>query len=363
MGVSINRLRSFCVRTLTYPFRLHQSQVTSEFVLIARIMALVILALEIRPYPIGIPYLSVFDLVSPQLWADWSPIVMLIGVILVLFTPFFRVGCLVVASILSGGALACRGCLSVAHTYMAIMFLLIGLSSLQSGNWLLRLQVLILYFGALLNKLTSAGWWNGEYFELLMFERFPNQFYENLAVLLLGGQFSTVQGILVMGLEVILLLCFLKPSWYLYGIVLGVWFHTSVVLILGNTFGPFWYAMLASYIAFVRLPKRVEIHFLPSRWIARVKRVFKVLECDHYYILSEKDVRGERRLSYLDTLGMGLAVLFTSAIPYYVILLPMTSKLGDGLARNVSGVVLWIVLLLILRVVWLSRIGTRLIPK
>ena len=162
MGISVNRLSVFCVQTLTRPFRLHQSRVTPEFVLIARIMALVILFLEIRPYPIGIPYLSIFDLMSPQLWADWSPIVMLIGIILILLTSFLRVGCLVVASMLLGGALACRGCLSIAHTYTAIMFLLIGLSSLQTGNWLLRLQVLILYFGALLNKLTSAGWWNGD---------------------------------------------------------------------------------------------------------------------------------------------------------------------------------------------------------
>ena len=196
-----------------------------------------------------------------------------------------------------------------------------------------------------------------------MFERFPNQFYENLAVLLPEGQLSIVMGILVMSLEVILLLCFLKPSWYLYGIVLGVWFHTSIVLILGNTFGPFWYAMLASYIAFVRLPKRVEIHFLPSGWLAGANRIFEILECDYYYVLSEKDVTDKRRLSYLDTLGMGLALLFTSAIPYYVFLAPMTSKLGNGLIRNVSGVVLWIVLLFILRVVWLSRIGTRIVTN
>lgn len=337
---------------LTQPFRLHNTQLPSELLLIARLLAIVILLLGHKPFPLGIPYLPFLGDIPGDVWAQWSETIMLSGFVLLFFTPFVRIGCLLSGGIFILSLLGCRGCLSVAHTYVSFAFIIIGLSSHVSGKMLFKLQIVILYFGASINKMTVSGWWNGGYFEAMMFGRYQHEFYMSIAELFPQGLASTFMGIFVLFIEFALVVLLLRRRWYIFGIILGLFFHTSITFMMGSTFGPFWYAMLISYIAFVEFPKQVRVS-LPDHILTDwVKRLLAWVDTNDYFVIIKEQGK-LLSITFNNFTFRGLfAILvlaFTSVIPYYLIL----RLASDRRIRNDVTIVVFILLSMILaNVVW-----------
>ena len=142
--------------------------------------------------------------------------------------------------------------------YCGLILVLAGLNGPKDEPWLLRFQVVLLYFAAALNKVLLVDWRAGYFMDAWL--RYPG--FDGHAVWAqLAGHFpcpcarhlllSPGAQLIVTELRASAVGFAVKKLWPL-AIWLGVAYHTTLTLSLNRTFGMFWFAAPASYLAFVR---------------------------------------------------------------------------------------------------------------
>lgn len=254
MGVAVGGRISWRPWPLN-PLDLRHAALPPNLVLAARVIAIALAVRGDTPFPPFLPYVGVIDAIGhAEAVAFLSRNVARLGLLLILLTPFVRVGAALTGVMFLFGLVACRPCHSVAHTFVACALVVISLSDRRWGSGLLRAQVVILYAGAALNKLFDPDWWNGRYFETLMVDRHGHAAYGWLASQLPPRSLSTVVGVLTIAAQAGIAAAVLSARTRRLALVTGVWFHGVMVLLLDNTFGPFVVTLLASYLAFVDWP-------------------------------------------------------------------------------------------------------------
>jgi hypothetical protein len=238
---------TFDWRTLN-PLRLENAGLPPNLVAAARLMAFALVWRGDSVFRLNLPYVEFLDTLAPP---DVVNLALRgaagVGYLFMLFSPFVRrgAGCTGVAYLV--GLLACRPCHSVAHTYVACLLIVLALSSWASRERLLRAQVVILYAGAALNKSLDGDWWNGRYFDALMIGRYDLDWYAQAAALP-EGWLSIGMGASTVVLQWVLAACFTCRRSTTAGIGIGTVFHGAMVAMLGTTFGPFFAALLVSYL-------------------------------------------------------------------------------------------------------------------
>ncbi len=279
------------------PLRCTDKSLPPVLVVVAKILALVLIIRGDQPFELYLPYFEFIDsIAAPELFHLALRGMTYTGFVLLFFTPLLRSGCLLVGAAFLIGLLSCRPCLSVAHTYVAALFIILALSSNASGSRLLRLQVVMLYAGACLNKLRDADWWNGQYFETLMVTRHAHELYIATAALFPPMMLSTVMGIITIFVQLALSICFLRRSWYNTGIVLGLTFHGVMIILMNGTFGPFFMAIVISYLAFVEWPEQIQISSEGSVWKQRLQKALSAIDFDRLYHKVHQGGAGPSRL-------------------------------------------------------------------
>lgn len=145
-------------------------------------------------------------------------------------------------------------------------FLLAGLSDKDKDPWLLYVQLSIVYFGALINKVGQIDWWNGQFMHNWLAEAFNNSTYEFLSNLLPEGWTAKLfsWGSMFMELLIGILLLFKKRQ------SLAVWliliFHTTLFAITMTRFGHFFDDILIYLLVFLHWPKsEVMVYYQPRR--------------------------------------------------------------------------------------------------
>ncbi len=230
---------------------LKQMGLTPQLVIMVRFLAILVLANDISPFGRHIPY---FDFIEQLGNTDQFNKVMLwifrVSAFVTIFTPYIRIGAFVTGCTFLFSLFACRPCLSVAHTFLSAMFIVIGLSNNTTGNSLVKIQLIILYFGAFINKLFLADWWTGNYMETLLVTRHQVDIYQTIAALFPPKALSTALGILSIFIELIVGICFIVKRFYKTGILICVSFHTIMIFMLGTSFGPFYFTLAFSYLVF-----------------------------------------------------------------------------------------------------------------
>jgi len=286
------------------PLRLEGKPIPPNLVLIGRFIGLTLLLLRDIPFPRHLPYLELLDaLGSPGQFRAALLLAAGLGYALLFFGPFIRSGCFLLGSAMLVGLLACRPCQSVAHTYVACLFLVISMSGHATGPWLVRMQVVMLYAGATIHKVLDPDWWNGRYFETLMIARHQHPLYSYAAAQLPPLSLSTLMGVVTILTEAAIAACLLRRRWYVPGVLLGVFFHSVMVLLMGQTFGPFYAAIMVSYVAFMSWPERLELS--PGRFVSasRSKRILAAIDPDRRWTVRESSsfavMAGDRRYSGL----------------------------------------------------------------
>ena len=181
------------------------------------------------------------------------------------------------------GMLASRNYIENNRFFVVLLFVLAGLSNRQLGGRLVQLQLVVLYFGAALNKLLDIDWRSGQYFEHLPSGTDLAGVYSRLTGLFPELLLSAVLAWAVIATEVALATAFLLRRLVWVAVWLGAAYHTSLVLVTGRTFGMFWYAATASYFAFAEVPAR--LHVTPgsragSVW-ATLRRPLRFLDTEH----------------------------------------------------------------------------------
>ena len=238
------------------PRSLRGTDLSPAALLVARMLGIGLVGQQV--FPRLLPYLPPLEwLGSPSGFRKVLSAASTLGLALLLASRFARLGCALMGGALLISLFACRPCQSVAHTYSACALLMLALSSRRTGTRLLQLQLVLLYAGATLNKALDPDWWNGRYFDAFLGVRHHHAAYLWLAEVLPPRLAGRLLGVASIAIEAAIAVCLLVPRWHLAGVALGVAFHTTMVLLLGSTFGPFYGALLASYLAFVPWPTRV----------------------------------------------------------------------------------------------------------
>jgi hypothetical protein len=253
-GLSSSFARTF----LREPFRISNTELPDNVLLLAKIVALAFLATgQIRLLSWHfLPFLRFFDrLGSPALF-HWTLVTIFLGAAVALFyNRHVRICCLVLGSVILISLLSSRLYFENNRAYSACILLLAGLSSRQQKPWPLRLQVVLVYFGAALNKLLQSDWRSGQFFAYWFGEIHHPQLWRELTRVVPATPLAEFVCWATIVTEFLLVAGFLVPRWYSWSIWLGAAYHTTLLVVMNSTFGMFYYAMLASYLAFVDWPK------------------------------------------------------------------------------------------------------------
>jgi hypothetical protein len=237
------------------PLRLTGHALPPPLVLIARLLAMLLLLRGESPFRPYLPYVELLDRFPPDTLGLFMRVATDVGYLLTLFTPFVRLGTGIAGSLHLVGLLGCRPCLSVAHTFVACLLLMIALSDRQTEGRLVRMQIALLYAGASLNKMVDPDWWNGRYFDALLIAHHQHALYTAVAEALPRGLLSTAMGVATIAVQAALAVCFVSPRAYTAGVLIGVVFHGAMLLLMQSTFGPFFGSLLIGYLAFLPLDR------------------------------------------------------------------------------------------------------------
>jgi hypothetical protein len=140
--------------------------------------------------------------------------------------------------------------------YTGLILVLAGLNGPEKEPWLLRFQVVLLYFAAALNKVLLVDWRAGYFMDAWL--RWPgfdgHAFWAQLAGHFPPRVLATFVSWAAIVSESALAVGFAVKKLWPLAIWFGIAYHTSLALFLNRTFGMFWFAACASYLAFVRWP-------------------------------------------------------------------------------------------------------------
>jgi len=154
--------------------------------------------------------------------------------------------------------LVSRGSYTNGIFFCAAMLMLTGLYHNAMSEWLLKIQIAIMYFGSGLNKLLLEDWRTGQYMDHWLRQVKPSGLYESLAGMMSPLLLAKLLCWGTIGVELFLAGALLHRRSYRIAVALGFLFHVISLAFAGHDFGVFGPAMLAAYLVFFRWPSANE---------------------------------------------------------------------------------------------------------
>jgi hypothetical protein len=265
-----------------------------------------------------LPILGVLDeLGSPAVFAAGLKVLFLVAAALLLTNRWPRAASLALGVVLVVAMLASRNYIENNRFFVTVLFVLCGLSSRAIGARLVQLQVVILYLGAALNKLLDVDWRSGQYFDYIASRSALSHAYSEVSGILPAMLLSGLLAWAVIATEFALAAAFFWRRFVPIAIWVGVAYHTSLVLITGRTFGMFWFAATASYLAFVTYPAEVRV---TCGWrkvvLDRLRGAFTALDNERVIVWEPPAGPGLRVVSGATTYrGLAAALRLGLALP------------------------------------------------
>jgi predicted DCC family thiol-disulfide oxidoreductase YuxK len=240
------------------PFRCGGTPLPLELLLAAKILVLVIvLRLVWRGLPDPfLPFLPVFDyLRHPPLFRMGLKVAVLTASVALLFNYRVRLACFVIGSVFLLGILASRVFFENNIMFLGCLFFLLGLYEAKTGPWLLRAQIILLYFAAAVNKLLDSGWRSGQFFGYWAGIEIKRSLYFQAASWLPGMLLPRAMSWITIAMEFGIALGFMFRRTRVWAIWLGLLLVVGMNFLTERTFGVFFYALPVSYLAFVTWPR------------------------------------------------------------------------------------------------------------
>lgn len=181
----------------------------------------------------------------------------LAGIGILLFSRFVRLGALGAGLAFVLGPLSCQTCISVAHLFTGCVFLCTALSNDVTGTSLIRFQLVVLYLGADLNKVSDPDWWTGASIETLLVTKHQISSYMNAASIFPAGFLSRMTGIGVIVLQMGIAVLLIYRKTVVYAMLLALVLHLPMVVLMQMTFGPFLFALVTAYGSLLTWPRRL----------------------------------------------------------------------------------------------------------
>src|SRR6185312_11695997 len=236
---------------------IYEADLPPNLVLMAKLIVLGLLLQRNLPLSSHfLPFLPIFDRMgSPAVFHALLVLVFLSATAALFLSRWVRAASLVLGLTILISILASRPTFSNNLTYCGALLFLIGLQPTNDEPRLLRLQVVLLYFGAGLNKLLDPDWRSGRFFEYWFGHIHSHGWYlrfaSHMPPLLVSKLMSWASICTELGLSVMLLF----RNAYSAAIWIGLAFHTTMLVMTNLTFRMYYFAACASYLAFVTWPQ------------------------------------------------------------------------------------------------------------
>lgn len=270
-------------RSWVRPFAIFGTSLQPNVLLMAKLIVLALLLQ--RQWPLSrhfLPFFSFFDhFGSPSTFHIVLLVLFLAGSAALLLNWYVRVACAVLGVTILISILASRPMFSNNLAYCAALLFMASLQEAGREPRLLRLQVIMLYFGAGLNKLLDPDWRSGQFFEYWFGHVHNNPWYLQAAGHLPPLVFSKIASWISFSTElgISALLLFRQ---YPIAIWLILALHTGMLVLTDLTFQMFYFAACASCLAFVIWPQERMLVLYDSNWnlCLRAKRFFERLDLE-----------------------------------------------------------------------------------
>lgn len=282
---TVTRVRSApatSARWWAKPLVIVEADLPPNLVLMAKLIVLAMLLQRHLPLSSHfLPFLPFFDQMgSPAVFHRALVLVFLIAAAALFLNWRIRTAAIVLGLTILVSILASRPTFSNNLAYCGALLFLIGLQAPDREPRLLRLQVVLLYFGAGLNKALDPDWRSGQFFEYWFGYVHSHAWYLHIArympALLVSKLMSWASFTTELGLSVMLLFRRLYPP----AIWVGLAFHTLLLVLTNATFGMYYFAACASYLAFVTWPREplTAVYDRDCRLCANAKRSFECID-------------------------------------------------------------------------------------
>ncbi len=239
------------------PLRCSGTSLPPNVLLMAKLIALTLLLthhVRLLPDPF-LPFIPGLERLPGAAFRLALQIVFVASAVALLFNRSVRWSSLVLGLTILLAAVSSKAYYGNNKLFCGAMLFLAGLHVPGRAPWLLRLQVVLLYFGAGLNKLLDPDWQSGLFFHHWAGARLQHPLYLTLAPhfpdLLLAKLFCWT----TIAVELGLVVAFLVPRLHPLGIWGNLLFQSALMFFTGTTFTMFFYAATAASLVFVRWPE------------------------------------------------------------------------------------------------------------
>ncbi|MGZ3679174.1 MAG: thiol-disulfide oxidoreductase DCC family protein [Ktedonobacterales bacterium] len=241
-----------------------------------------------------LPFVPLFgQLGAPDLVQRAFQIVFLVAAVALLMNLSVRTACLTMGTVVLLALFSDRGFFANNTFFAGCILLLAGLTVPGRRPRLLQLQVALLYLGAGFNKLLSVDWRSGQFFANWM-KGIPDYWRQSLlhgmahdmllhvSAWLPPGLLWLLLGWCTIAVELSLGVGFLVRRFNRIAIVVGLCFHTALLVLTGRTYGFFYWAPI-SYLAFVEWPPApcTMLYDGARGFCDATRRFFERIDFDH----------------------------------------------------------------------------------
>jgi hypothetical protein len=261
------------------PLRISGTELPDNVLLMAKVITLAFIATgQFRLFSWHfLPFLRVFDDLGTPAVFHWTLVTVFLAAAAALFyNQHVRICCFVLGGVILISLLSSRAYFENNRTYCACLLILAGLCNRGQSPWPIRLQVVLVYFGAALNKLMEPDWRSGQFFAYWFGGIHHPDLWARVTAFIPATPLAQLVCWATIITELVLVAGFLVPRWYSWSIWLGAAYHTTLLLLMNSTFGMFYYAMLASYLAFIdwpTLPLEVRYDEAKAPWSRLLERL------------------------------------------------------------------------------------------
>lgn len=177
------------------------------------------------------------------------------GAAALFLTRASRAACLLLGGSLLAAMLACIPYYSNGKLFGALLLLLLGLYEPSRGAWALRGQLALMYACCALNKALDPDWLSGRFFDNWFAARLSHGPYLAASALLPPLWLARLLTWPVIAAEAALGALFLIPRLHAAALWTAALLHTGMLVLLwGESFGEFYFAVLASFLVFAEWP-------------------------------------------------------------------------------------------------------------
>jgi predicted DCC family thiol-disulfide oxidoreductase YuxK len=246
------------------PLRCGGTALPVHILLMAKLIAIALLLtnhVRLLPSPF-LPFVPVLDLLAFSESFRLAVQIVFVGAALALiFNRWVRLASFLLGASILLSVVGSKAYYGNNKTFCACVLLLAGLWHPRIGPWLLRGQLVIVYFGAGLNKLIDPDWQSGVFFDHWAGARLQNPPYLWAAPLLPSLLLAKVFCWYTIFTELCLAAAFCIPRLYPLAIWMSLLFHAGLLEFTGSTFTMFFYAMESAMLVFVAWPRQLTLIF------------------------------------------------------------------------------------------------------